>query len=112
MAALTVAILDLTGVIPAAVDAAATAGGDTFANNGNTFFYADNAGGADIEISFDDTGTPTPGGTIDAFDPDVTVDVTAGTIAMIGPFPTQRFGTTVSVTYEGVVSLTVAAIRY
>ncbi len=112
MAALTVAVMDLTGLVPAAVDAAATGGGDTFANNGNTFFYADNAGGSDIEITFDDIGTPTPGGTLDAFDPDVTIDVALGTIAIMGPFPTQRFGTTVSVTYEGVASLTVAAIRY
>jgi len=112
MAALTVAAIDLTGVVLADVDAAAAGGGDTFANNGNTLFYIDNQNGSGMSVTFDDTGTPTPSGTLDAFDHDVTVAIGANEAQLLGPFDTQRFGTTVSVTYTAVTSLFVAPLRF
>jgi hypothetical protein len=110
MALLTIQQLNLTGLDLSAVDVAATSGGDTFNNNGKTFFYADNQSGGNITITFDDTGSTNPGSAT-TFDPDVELVITTLTDRIIGPFPTARFGTVVSVTYSAVTTLTVAAIR-
>jgi hypothetical protein len=110
MALLTAVQCDLGGVDLQAVDAAAAGGGDTFNNDGNTYFYADNADASGTDITFDDTGSKDPG-YADSFDPDVTVTVAAGDTMLIGPFPIARFGDSVAVSYTSVTSLTVAAIR-
>ncbi len=111
MALLTPGVINLDGVYPEDVDAAAAGAGDTFANNGKVLFYIANEGGAPISVTFDDSGTPTPSGTIDAFDPDVTIVVTNAKWRLIGPFPVARFGTTVAVTYTSETSVMVAPLR-
>lgn len=111
MAALTVQTINLGGLDLSAVDTAAAGGGDTFTNNGRTLFYADNQSGGPITITFDDTGSVSPSEAT-SFDPDVELSVPAGEDRIAGPFPTSRFGTDVSVTYSGVTSLTVAAVKF
>jgi hypothetical protein len=90
---------------------AANADGHTFANSGRAFFQAFNGGASDIECTF---ATP---GQVDGLDiEDLVVDIAAGEDAIIGPFPPSIYNTepgvtdVVTVTFEGVSSLTVAAI--
>lgn len=109
MPALTVEQISITGL--EATPETADIGGDTFANEGKrTFLWVNNGSGGDITLTFDDTGSPAPAGAV-AFDADVDVIVTAGEIRRIGPFPTDRFTSVVAVTYSGVSSLTVNAMR-
>lgn len=103
MAAITIRVPGLTGVTSAL--AAASAGGDTFLNDGKTQFLAENAGGGAIDITFNSTQACDQG-----FDHNVTVNVPAGQRRVIGPFSVARFGANVSVTYSGVTGLTVGAI--
>lgn len=110
MALLTSVQAALSGVDLQAGDTAAAGGGDTFVNNGRTYFYAENGSGATIVITFDDTGSVDPGEAT-SFDPDVEASITTLKTMIYGPFPVKRFGTTVAVTYDGVTSLTVAAIQ-
>ena len=104
MADLTVQDITHTGLDPTYV--AAAAGGDTFDNDGHTFFHAFNGSGGDITVTID-----SPVDCNQGFAHDVAVVVTAGTDRMIGRFPVGRFHSSCSVTYSGVTSLTVAAIR-
>ena len=106
MAALTVQTISLTGLTPTTT--AAGAGGDTFANaaDASTFLRVENGGGGSVTVTIASTTTCSQGGTHD-----VAVAVAAGAKADIGPFDPTRFGTTVSVTYSGVSSVTVAARR-
>lgn len=109
MAALTVGQVAITGIAETLV--AAAGGGDSFENDGKrTFFVVSNGSGGSITVTFDDSGSPQPPGAV-AFNPDVDVAVGAGARSVIGPFPKDRFGATVSVTYSGVTSLTVGAFR-
>lgn len=101
MANLAVVKMTLAGTAPALV--AAGAGGDTFDNDGNTLFEVRNAGGGAVTVTINAT-TPCNHG----FDHDVAVSVPATTgVRVIGPFPVNRFGRSVSVTYSGVTSVTV-----
>ena len=102
MAALTVQSASLAGT--AVSLAAAGASGDTFTNDGNTVLVVDNASGASIDVTVD---SPTLCNQGEAHD--VVVSVGAGAQKMIGPFPVDRFSTTVSVTYSATTSVTVAA---
>ncbi len=109
MAALTVEQITITGL--EATPVTASGPGDTFANEGKrTFLWVNNGSGGDITLTFDDTGSLPPPGSV-AFDADVDVIVTAGEVRRIGPFPVDRFTSVVAVTYSGVTSLTVAAMR-
>lgn len=109
MATLTVNQLSLTGTAPTFV--AAGAGGDDFGNDGvRTFLVVKNGGGSAVTVTLNDTGSVSPP-SAKAFDPDVDVSVSAGGEAWIGPFDTARFGSSVGVTYSGVTSVTVAAVR-
>ena len=62
-----------------------------------------------MTVTIDDTGSVEPSGST-TFDPDVEVTVGATDEEWIGPFPKNRFGASVAVTYSAVTSLTVAAI--
>lgn len=107
MATLTVQVMKLTGL--EATYAAAAAGGDVFANDGMTFFHVKNGSGADITVTFDSLVNSNYG-----TDVNPAVVVTAGEERMIGLFPKDRFNNAsgqVAVSYSGVTSLTVAAIR-
>jgi hypothetical protein len=109
MAALTVENIGLAGIEPTLV--AAAGGGDTFSNDGvATFLVVDNASGGAIVLTFDDTGSVSPLAA-KTFDADVEVSVGAGAVAYIGPFALSRFTKTVAISYSGVTSLTVGALR-
>lgn len=107
MAELTVQNIAITGL--EATFAAAAGGGDTFKNDGRTFFEVNNASGGDITLTFTTPGTV--GGVAIA---DPTVVVTAGERRHVGPFDPSIFNNSsglVAVSYSGVTTLTVAAIR-
>lgn len=115
MATLTVTDIERTGVDPAGAEVAAAAGGDEFANDGKTFFRANNASAGSITVTFATVATQVriPGFGEIALS-NLQVSVPAGAVREIGPFPTGQFndnGGKVQVTYSGVTSLTVAARR-
>jgi hypothetical protein len=107
MAELNVQKVVLGGLDPAF--SAADAAGDTFINNGRTFFHFKNGGTAAITATINSV-TPCNHG----FDHDVAISVPAGDDRIVGPFPAQRFNdlnNKVSVAYSAVTSVTVAAIK-
>lgn len=89
---------------------AAAAGGDTFANDGATFFVVKNAGAGSVTVTFTVTATYI-GLTVS----NVAVAVTNDSKEyMIGPFPQAAFNNSsgvVSVAYSGVDTVTVAAVK-
>jgi hypothetical protein len=106
MAAITVQQISTAGLTATA--AAAAAGGDTFLNNGRTFFRAINGSGSPITVTIDSLVACNQGS-----DHNIAVAVAAGATTDIGPFPQDRFNSSAgvaSVTYSGVTTLTVAAI--
>lgn len=90
-----------------AIDVAASTGGDTFLNDGNTLFYIDNADASGITVTFVGA-TDSNGRAVNE-----TVAVGATSRAICGPFPRDLFnvGGSVSVTYSAVTTVTVAAVR-
>lgn len=88
-------------------DYAAAVGPDTFVNDGRTFLHVKNTNAATRDVTIDSTKLCDQG-----FDHNqvVTIPATTGDV-MIGPFPTARFGTTVTVTYSAVTNLTIAAFK-
>lgn len=86
---------------------AATSGGDQFANDGSTLLLVVN-GGTEIDVTINSQTACDQGS-----DHDVVVTVGAGATKYIGPFPKARFDDgsgNVLITYEGVTSVTVAAL--
>lgn len=106
MAALTVQTLSLGGTAMTANSAAG--GGDTFANDGRTYFKAINGDVSSTNITFVTTKTETEA---DLALADLVVAVAASADEIFGPFPTNIFGSNVSVTYSSVTSLTVDAFK-
>jgi hypothetical protein len=104
MAALVVASIALSGLTPAYV--AAAAGGDTFANDGDTYLHVKNAGAGACNVAVDSVALCSQG-----FDHNVAVAVPAGQERIIGPFAPARFGAICAVTYDQVVTVTVQAVR-
>jgi hypothetical protein len=107
MATLTVQSVTLAGLNPSY--AAASAGGDDFANDGKTFVHIKNAGAGSITATI---ATPAQISGIDIAD--IAVAVPNGGERMIGPFPVSLFNTSTgkaSITYSGVTSVTIAAIK-
>lgn len=104
MATLAVQEITLAGVDPTL--AAAAGGGDDFPNTGREYFDVNNGSGVAINVTFDAVRQCNQG-----FDHDEVVSVGAGQRRRIGPFPPSRFGPSVAVSYSGVTSLTVAAVR-
>lgn len=104
MAALTIQQAALTGATPAY--AAADVAGDTFDNDSRTMLHVKNGGGGSINVTVDSPTVCDQGGTHD-----LVVAVPAGQERIIGPFPVARFGSSVAVTYSGVTTVTVAAVR-
>lgn len=106
MAALTINDVDLDGFLftGASPYVACAGGGDTFVNDGRTFFHAKNTNAATRTITANSTQLCDQG-----FDHDVAYVVSATTGEVFaGPFPTARFGTTVSLTYSAVTNLVIA----
>lgn len=108
MATLAVQQVTLAGLNP--TFAAASAGGDKFLGGPTTKLIVKNGSGGAITVTVDSV-VPSSWGT----DVDVVVSVPAGGERHIGPLPEQRFASPadglVAVTYSGVTSLTVAAVR-
>ena len=110
MAALTVQTSLLNGVVKAAL-VAATAGGDTFVNDGKTIFEVNNADASGITVTvtgqrllhFDTSATKT-------------ISVAATTTTLIGPFPVGNYNIeateAVSITYSAVTTVTVGATSF
>lgn len=94
-----------TGLSPSY--SAAAGGGDSFFNDGRTFLHVKNGGGGSINVTIDANVACNIG-----TEHDLVVAVPNGQERMIGPFPTNRFLDTVNITYSGVTSVTIAAIRF
>ncbi len=107
MAQLTLQTASPTGL--AITYAAAAGGGDSFANDGKTYLHVKNGGGGSINVTINSVAACDQG-----FDHDIVVAVANGAEKVIGPFPTGRWNDTnsnVNVTYSGVTSVTVAAVK-
>ncbi len=110
MATLTVADIVRTGTGEATF-ASAAGGGDVFANDGNTRFIAINGSGGSITITMTTQQTIGRDGLAVG---DTAPTVAAAGTAILGPFDPSLYNNTsgqVAVTYSGVTSLTVAAIK-
>jgi hypothetical protein len=104
MAVLTVQQIARSGLSPSYASAAG--GGDTVPNDEKTFLHIKNGGGSQITLTIQ---TP---GTVDSLAiTDRTVDIPAAGERMIGPFPASYYGATLTLSYSGVTSVTIAAIR-
>jgi hypothetical protein len=87
---------------------AADVAGDRMINDGNTVFKIKNADAAAKTVTINSAATCNYG-----FDHDLVISVPAGEEREIGPFPRNRFNDDtgkVNVTYDGVTSVTVAAV--
>ncbi len=104
MAVIAIQTIDLDGED---ADYAAAVGPDTFTNDGRTFLHVKNTNAATRDVTVDSTKLCDQG-----FDHNqvVTIPATTGD-RMFGPFPTARFGTTVTVTYSATTNLTIAAFK-
>ncbi len=88
---------------------AAGGGGDDFPNDGKTAFLVFNAGGSICNVQAEATVDPwsaEPTQATVAQD----VGVAAGEDHVMGPFPTNIFGSSVAITYDQVVTVTVLPV--
>lgn len=109
MATLTVRTASLAGASGTWTPVTPTAStGDTFANTGGEYVIVYNGNGSSCVVTLDVTATF--GSTAAAItDPTVTVLTTA--YAVIGPFPTNAYGTTVTITCSVVTSVTLLVFK-
>lgn len=96
--------------------AAASGGGDQFANpRGNAFFYVKNGSGGALSVTLAAVATSRPAdGAYPAMTvPNNVVSIPAGAERLIGPIPSayNDGNGNVQVTYSGVTSMTVAVIQ-
>lgn len=118
-ATLTVQSMSLDGLQYTSAAVAAASGGDSFSNDGRTFYLITNASAGTRTATFDAVASLTkPGfGTVTITDTAVTVpgSGTNGGRVMIGPFPPDRFNNSVghvSVTYsDSGANLTVVPVK-
>lgn len=107
MADLTVQKVTTDGANPTMT--AASAGGDTFTNDGHTFLIVNNSGASPITVT-----VPAKTACNHGVKHDAVVSVPAGEERMLGFFEVTRFNDPqtgkVSVTYSDVTSVTVAAV--
>jgi hypothetical protein len=110
VATLSVQDLKRTGLGP--TYGACAGGGDRFAPSKDTFLHVKNASGSPITVTVAATYIPLK----DQTESNVSVSVPAGGERMIGPFPYEHFAATdgsglADITYSGVTSLTIAAVK-
>ena len=110
MAVLNVQVIDRAGDGLDPQFAAASAGGDEFANNGTAYVEVVNGGGSPVTVT---VATPqTQAGLAVA---DLTVAIPAGGRRKFGSFPPATFNNSangrVALTYSGVTSVTVGVFR-
>lgn len=106
MANLTLQDVTTAGLAPSFT--AASASGDTFANNERTVLYVKNGGASNVTVTFVAQKNCNFG-----FKHDLTVTVPAKGELLIGPLPRDRFNDEqglVHITYSDVTSVTVAAL--
>ncbi len=102
MANLVTQTVTLTGVVLTYVSASSP--NDIITNNdGRSILRVKNGSGGSVTVTVDSTRPCDQG-----FDHDNVVVVGAGAEAAIGPFPTVRFGRSVTVSYSSITSVTVA----
>lgn len=92
--------IGLTGLLDDMTKTIDKVNGNWFANDGRTFIYAKNNDSVNAITLTVDSVTPCSYG----FDHEVSIEVSAGTSKMVGPFQTGRFnnpGGKVKVTYIG-----------
>jgi len=113
MALLAEQIIVEAGIAPSF--AAAAGGGDTFANDGDALLYVKNGGGGSVTVTITAQAVsltvPGRGAMTKA---NAGGAVAAGADRVFGPFPPASFNNAsgqVAVTYSGVTSVTVAALR-
>lgn len=87
----------------------AAGGGDEFSNDGTAVLYCDNQDASSTTVTVVSTKTVDSDATLAVADLATTVG--AGKLVAIGPFPTATFGTTVSITYSSVTSLSVCVAK-
>jgi hypothetical protein len=107
MGTLAAQVIVLAGVTPSL--AAASAGGDQWANTGREYLHIKNAGGSSIDVTVNSQKTCNQG-----FDHDVTVAVPNGEERLVGPFPKERFNDEngyAQVSYSDVTSVTIGVFR-
>jgi hypothetical protein len=104
MAALTPQVVQITGTIP--THNAAAAGGDTVPAGDRTWLHVKNGGGSSVTVTL-----TTPGTVSGLAIADVAVAVGAAGEKLVGPLPSHLFGDQVAITYSGVTSVTVAALK-
>lgn len=78
--------------------------GDTVVNNGKTLLIFENGSGAPIDVTVDSDLCSF------GFEHDCVVTVGAGLSVIAGPFEKALYGTTLTITYASVTSLTIAAV--
>lgn len=109
MADLTVQDIPADGTGLVVTYAAAAAGGDAFVNDGRTRLRVKNAGAGSINVTINSQRACNQG-----FDHDEVAAVAAAEERELGPFDTGRFNDStgkVQLTYSGVTSVTVAAVK-
>ncbi len=107
MATTTLTVQEITrsGINPALT--AANEDGHTITNDGRrTFFYVYNGDDEAVTVTF-----ATPNTVDDLAISDRAVSVPAGEYRMVGPFPTSYYGTTLTVTFSAVDSVTCGAFK-
>lgn len=113
MAVLTV-IQPVIGTPATFAPVSAAGGGDSFPNDGYTFFYIKNGGGSPITVTFDAPGFTAPAGS-QSVNADNQESIPAGGERLCGPFvDKQRWNDAngrVAVAYSGVTTVTVQAVR-
>ena len=98
----------ITPLVLGTSGSAAASGGDSFANTGVEMLIVQN--GATVSQTV--TMVYATGTTYDGSTPtNKTAAVAAAGVQILGPFPTEKYGATVSFTYSAVVSLTVMAFK-
>jgi hypothetical protein len=109
MATLATQAISRAGLTPALT--AAAGGGDKFTPTKDTVLMVVNGGGSPVTVTVVTPGVNQIGLNID----DPAASVPAGGTKLIGPFPAEFFANPVGgladVTYSGVTSLTVAALK-
>jgi len=98
------------GVVIQSDVVAATSGGDSFANDGQTYFVIANSSGGNVTVTMHIQTSP-DGLTVT----NKTVVVATATTAIIGPFDVGTYNDTgglVNITYSGVSSVNVCAYKF
>lgn len=111
MATLTTQSIVNTGLAP--TYQAAAGGGDKVRPGTRVFLHVKNDGGGSVTVTVDDVLSQEPSGAA-AFDPNLEVVIEPAGERMIGPIVETRFRGSdglAAITYSGVSSVTVAALR-